>query len=393
MKKIVFYIILSLLTFGIFTSVEASSSSDLFLNHLDFQVQINQDGSMQVSEKWNIKIQNTNTLYKTFQIDKSKYSSIKKINVKDITNGNEQTLVPFNQWAYHLPKGKYFGGMNQKNEFEIAWGVGLDNSSATKIYQISYQVEDAITKYKDYAELYWQFVGKDFEINAKNITGTILLPNQVSNKDMIKVWGHTEDLNGEIYVTDTNKIEFNINSFRAGRYIEIRSLFPSEMITTTNRVENTNRLEQVIQEESKWANQANARRKMKEEVKNIINIIINIVGIGLSILFIKFITKTISKIKTTKKILPTQEITYYREIPKENTSPATAIAILTKQIEGISNNSITVGRIFSSTLLDLSLKKIIAFEVQDKIITIEILQEDPEELQHMKEEKVIFDFI
>ena len=43
--------------------------------------------------------------------------------------------------------------------------------------------------------------------------------------------------------------------------------------------------------------------------------------------------------------------------------------------------------------LYLSLKKIIAFEVQDKIITIEILQEDPEELQHMKEEKVIFDFI
>ncbi len=51
----------------------------------------------------------------------------------------------------------------------------------------------------------------EFEISAKKITGTILLPTHAKQKEDIKVWGHTEDLNGEIYATDTNKIEFTMN--------------------------------------------------------------------------------------------------------------------------------------------------------------------------------------
>ena len=53
----------------------------------------------------------------------------------------------------------YYGLQIKKNKFEIAWGVGLDNKSDTREYEISYTVNDAIGKYNDYAELYWQFVG------------------------------------------------------------------------------------------------------------------------------------------------------------------------------------------------------------------------------------------
>ena len=275
-----------------------ATSSDLQINHLDFQVQINVDGSIKVTEKWNIKINDTNTLYKTFQTDKSKYTEITNVEVTDLTEGSNKPLRPTNQWSYHLPQGNYYGGLNQDNQFEIAWGVGLENRTATKVYEIAYLVKDAVAKYNDYAELYWQFVGKDFEIDAKNITGTITLPNHVASKDDIKVWGHTEDLNGEIYATDTNKIEFHLEAFRAGRYVEIRTLFPSQMIENTKRGGNTERLETVIQEETTWANQANNRRKMKETTKQILAITINIGAIILTIFCIKSILKTRKKIKT-----------------------------------------------------------------------------------------------
>ena len=347
---------------------------------------------MDVTEKWNIKINDTNTLYKTFKTDKTKYSNITNVKVTEATNGNRKLLTEQNRWSYHLPKGNYFGGLNNDKEFEIAWGVGLEDSSATRVYEISYQVEDAIAKYNDYAELYWQFVGKEFEIDANKITGTILLPTHADSKEDIKVWGHTEDLNGEIYATDTDKIEFTINQFRSGRYVEVRTLFPTEMITHTSRGENIKRLEQVIQEETKWANQANERRKRKENIKRIATIAINLIAVILTILSIKSIIKNIKKIKTSKKLVPSQEIKYYREMPREDATPAETLAIFTKQIGGF-NSSTHIGRIFSATLLDLSLKKIIEFQEKDKIITMKILKEEPRELDYLKDEKAIFQFL
>lgn len=393
MKKVIRYLLLVIaILLGLSSNSVQASSSDLFLNHLDFSAQINDDGSMNVTEIWNINIKDTNTLYKTFLTDKTKYSNITNVKVIEETDKNKHILNKQNQWSYHLPKGNYFGGINQDNEFEIAWGVGLENSSARKIYQVSYQVQDAVAKYNDYAELYWQFVGKDFEIDSKNITGMILLPSHANQKEDIKVWGHTEDLNGEIYVTGTNKIEFNIQQFREGRYVEIRTLFPAKMITTAKREKNEARLEQVIQEETTWANQANSRRKMKETTKKIFGILINIVAIIATIFSIKSILKNIRKIKQSKKLVPTQEIQYYREMPREDATPAQALAILTKQVAGTSN-SMNLGKIFTATLLDLSLKKIIEFQLKDKIITIKILKENPEELEKIKDEQVIFEFL
>lgn len=339
LKKIITYFVIGIVSILLATQPVQASSSDLFLNELDFQADIHQDGSMDITEKWNIKINDTNTLYKTFKSDKTKYSNITNVKVTETTKENPNLLTQQNQWSYHLPKGNYFGGLNKDNEFEIAWGVGLEDSSATRMYEISYQVEDAIAKYKDYAELYWQFVGKEFEINAKRITGTILLPTHANDKENIKVWGHTEDLNGEIYVTDTNKIEFVIDSFRSGRYVEIRTLFPTEMITYSGRGENTERWEQVVQEETKWANQANERRKRKENRKLIATIAINLVAVILTIFGIKSIIKNVKKIKTRKKLVPTQEIEYFREMPREDVTPAEALAIFTKQIGNFNSST------------------------------------------------------
>ncbi len=375
-----------------FTLPVYASSSDLYLNHLDFEAKINQDGSMDVTEKWQIKIEDTNTLYKTFKIDPDQYSSITNVKVVDITNGRKELLQKKDQWNYHMAKGDYFGGENPDDEFEIAWGVGLENKTATKVYEISYQVKDVIAKYSDYAELYWQFVGKNFEIDANKITGTILLPSHVDQKEEIKVWGHTEDLNGEIYATGTNQIEFQINQFRSGRYVEIRTLFPTQMISNTSRGENVPRWEQVIKEETAWANEANERRERKEKEKTIIAIGINGIAIILTIFSIRSILKARKKMKNYKKLVPTQEIIYFREIPREDATPAEALSILMQAMVGL-DNSVFLGKIFSATILDLNLKKMIELEEKDKIITIKIVEENAEKLGNAKEEKAIFDFL
>ena len=52
-----------------------SSEASLHLKNLDFTAQINEDGSMDVVETWDVNVSDTNTLYKTFKIDKTKYNT------------------------------------------------------------------------------------------------------------------------------------------------------------------------------------------------------------------------------------------------------------------------------------------------------------------------------
>lgn len=389
-KKILITIIFILLL--ILLGSNKSNAGDLYLNNLDFNAQINQDGSMDVTENWDISIENTNTLFKTFKTDKSKYSSITDVQVSEIDGNNEKQFTKIDSLMYHVTKQCYYGMQNDDGNFEIAWGVGLDDSSANKKYKISYKVNDAIAKYKDYAELYWQFIGNDFEINCKKITGTILLPQNANSKEDIKVWGHTEYLNGEIYAESTNKIKFEVNNFRAGRYVEIRTLFPTSIITASGRTYSTERLDDVISEETVWANEANARRKKAEGTKKLATaifvIVICIVDFGIA----KKTLKIRKEAEERVKFKPTQELEYFREIPRKNATPAQAVYVYNEELSYVSTNQ--MGNIFSATLLDLSLKKYINFEENPndkKNIIIRILNTNVEELE--RTERIILKYI
>lgn len=390
-------ILIFLFAFLLIGNVKSMASGDLYLNQLNFDAKINYDGSMDVVETWDIDIEETNTLYKTFKTDNTKYSGITNVEVSDITNGIQRSFNEIDTLMYHVTKDCYYGMKNDDGNFEIAWGVGLDDSSATRKYQISYTVEDAISKYSDYAQLYWQFVGEDFEISSNKITGTITLPTDANDKNEIKVWGHTEDLNGEIYARGQNKIEFEVNNFRAGRYVEVRSLFPTDMIISSTRGDESKTiLNEVVEEETIWANEANSRRAMKNFVNWAIVIAIDIVLIFLCLVFIRNMIKNIKKIKELKKIIPTEDIIYFREMPRENATPAEAIYIYKKIKSELQSNDL--GKVFSATLLDLKLKKMIDFQVikdqkEKELIKIKILDNATTRTLENKDEKAIFDFL
>ena len=379
--------------FIILATIKSNASSNLHLNELAFDASINTDGSMNVTETWDIEIEETNTLFKTFKTDMSKYSDITNVQVSEITNGSARNFTKINTLMYHVTKDSYYGMINDDGNFEIAWGVGLDDSSATKKYQISYTVEDAIAKYNDYAELYWQFVGSDFEINADKITGTITLPSQAPSKDEIKVWGHTEDLNGEIYVTDLSKISFELDGFNSGRYVEIRTLFPTSMIVSTSRTHDADILEYVIDEETEWANEANARRARRDATNFLITLVVVIVCVLLSVFSILRALKQANKFKGKTKYKPTQELEYYRDLPRENATPAQSLYVYFETKSGIADNDI--GRAVSATLLNLNLKKHLEFQVEKEKnkekITMKILNTDTKDLS--ADEKVVFEFL
>lgn len=362
-----------MILFILFGTIKSNAGS-LYLNKLDFNAQIKNDGSMNVVETWNINVKYTNTLYKSFKKDKSKYSSISNVTVKDITDENQiASFTKTDEWAYHVQKGYYYGTDNEDGNFEIGWGVGLDTTTANKKYQISYTVKDAITKYNDYAELYWQFVGKDFEVNASKITGTVYLPSNVSNKDEIKVWGHTAGLNGTIYATDTNKIQFEINQFKNGTYVEVRTLFPTSLISNSGRVKQTDILDKAVKEETKWADKANTKRKVANWLDEnsdwfYFAVVIVIFGSIFLIVIIAELKQTkkyrekLKELGNKEKIVASTQYKYFRDIPDENATPGEVMRILNPIRSQFSSSEF--GKIFSATMLDLTLKKYLDIKLE-----------------------------
>ena len=343
-----------------------SSEASLHLKNLDFTAQINEDGSMDVVETWDVNVSDTNTLYKTFKIDKTKYSGISNVFVQDITSGTNKNFKKSDIWKYHLDKGHYFGGINNNNEYEIAWGVSIDTTTR-KQYLIRYTVEDVIKKYNDCAELYWQFVGSEFEISADSITGIIKLPNKVSDKDELKVWGHTEYLNGEIYVTDLDIVEFNVNKYKSGNFVEVRIAMPTYLFekVSSENISQEEKLDDIIKEETEWANEANARRDRRNKNFKLLILATILVNTSIGIMFSKKIKKNKQFLEKNPNILPEQQLEYYRELPDKEETPLEAVFILKT---GYKQSCLP--NVFSATILNFALKGYIRIEQEGKTIKI-----------------------
>ena len=179
LKKYLFIILLSLITISfINTNSSKASSSDLYLKNLNYDVTLNSDGTAFVTETWDIDIEDTNTLFKTFEIDKTKYSEITNVSLVETTNGINKPFTRIYKEKYHVDKDCFYALINSNGKFEIAWGVHEDDARRT--FKISYTIIDAVKNYSDASEFYWQFISKKSEIPARYVTGTITLPSSVT---------------------------------------------------------------------------------------------------------------------------------------------------------------------------------------------------------------------
>ena len=361
MKKSLVRILLMLVMFiGIILITNQVQAGSIKLNKLDFQIQLNEDGSMDVTENWNARITDTNTMFKDFYLDSSKFKEITNVEVYRVDSGNRQKLTEINEEMYHVTKNCYYGLPIIGNKFEIAWGVSVDGTE-TRNYQVKYKVVDAVKTYTDCSELYWQLVGTDNEIPVTKLTATIKLPKAVSEKNNIRGWAHGP-YNGNITV-NSDSIYLEVDYLDTETMVEAR-VVTLENIFTKNKITDKAKLDSILSEEQKWADQANRereeyiqRKEEEERIERIIGIVYVIVTAGLSVFLIyKLIKNGIKASKIEKKKMP--EIDYFREIPNKEASAGDAAYLYYFKNGKFSSN---ISKILSATLLQLSLKKYIAF--------------------------------
>lgn len=368
LKKILIMIIVSAIIsmFLVFSITGDSRTEQMqYLNHLNYDVSLNQDGSINVVETWDVYVKDTGTLFKNFSLSSS-YGNITDVKVKDLENNLELTQIY--QEVYHVGNNLFYALDIGGNVFEIAWGTGMSTSSGNRKYQVSYKIEDVITSYYDCQEFYWKFIeeGKN-AIPVKSLTGTIRLPQDVGNIENLKAWGHGQ-VNGNIERTSNNLVEFEINNLRPGAMLEVRVVTTEDIFNVSeNKERKYHNIDKIIEEETEWSSETNRQSMITKIVLIAIYVIILII----------YIVKIVKYRRINKKEndgIIKKELKYYREIPREGDStPNEAVYLYRFEKEKLETSTVQ-SQMVASTILNLCLKKIITLEIEGENIYISLIE-------------------
>lgn len=374
-------VIMIVIGFGLCIGTVETPDKYQYLNSIDYQVKMQANGSMQVVETWDIDVKNTNTLFKTFNLNSYKYGSITDVEVRDLKTGKVFDKVY--EEMYHVTKDCYYSLPISNSTFEIAWGIGMDNEKGNRKFQISYTVDDVVTEYTDYQEIYWQFIAEgQNSVPAKQVTGTVTLPQNVSNMDNLKVWGHGQ-LNGIIEKVNNNTVTFSLKNLNPGSRLEIRiATLEKAFNVSYNKVREYPYLTHTIEEETKWANEANEKAESGRA-----NIILMVAIYIIAVLYFVHKVRKYYKLKNKENdgiIHNTFE--YYREIPREDATPIEACYLYKFDKTRLDTQKVQ-NQAVSSTIMDLCLKKVISLRIEDKQILVRVL---PNEVELEKDENEIY---
>lgn len=385
-KRILFPIIMIItLIFIIFLIGTTSYAGTQKLNKLNYNVTLNSDGSADVTETWDIRVSETNTLFKTFDLDSKKYGNITNVSVEEIKKDGEAVeFYNTGAYAYHVQKGGFYALNRNISEFEIAWGISIDNTQ-TKIYQIKYKIENVVKEYNDCSEFYWQFIGTTNGIPAKEVTGKIVLPSEVSNRENLKVWAHGP-LHGNIQIIDNKTVSFDVEDLSANTMVEVRIVTVGNIFFENTNKSLVNKLDSIISEETRWADEANAEREVAKRVAMVLIIICVVVVLVIVLIFTFLIIRYKRELSRINKIKPEQSIEYFRDFPDENATPAEAAFLYYFDKDTAFKNNIS--KIVSATILNLALKKIISFEQDEKNNVYIVINKDYKEVKNIDESNV-----
>jgi uncharacterized membrane protein len=144
---------------------------------------------------------------------------------KNLVNFSEPRNNPDNTFVVEDRGDQYYLQWHFQANYEV------------KDFILSYTVDNAMTKHEDVAELYWQFIGANWEVASQNIKATVFLPKQTlaSQLDDIKAFGHGP-LKAKVSISalpsQTNALHYVLletTSLPAGKFFEGRVVLPKNL--------------------------------------------------------------------------------------------------------------------------------------------------------------------
>jgi len=224
--------------FLVFTATAQAKSYSIEKAELYYK--IGQDGLVIAEEHLEFNfIGSFSFAYRTIPLDSYTVRSFK---VYDVTDNIEK----------ELNVTKSFEGVRLSNDkIKYTWYYSATNER--KKFVLKYELVGAVKAYNDVAEFYWKVWGSDWEVPVKEILGYVELPASADDANKIYFWGHPK-INGTIELSENKKVNFHAFDVPSRQWVEIRVVFPREMLTSTENAFTINEegLASILWQEKNW---------------------------------------------------------------------------------------------------------------------------------------------
>lgn len=187
---------------------------------------------------------------------------------------------------------------------------------------VSYMIEGAVMSWSDTAELYWQFIGSEWEEDAEDVHLEVTFAGAAgatqavtgSQDASLRAWGHGPlDGNVSLHTEDpaNPSVRLVAPTVHAGQFAEVRVAFPTDWVPDLTPAAEA-RLERVLAEEAQWAEDANAQRTRARTISTVGTVaLVGAPAIMLGV--VVYLRKT-----TYANPKPVFEETYFRDVPSSD---------------------------------------------------------------------------
>ena len=185
----------------------------------------------------------------------------------------------------------------------------------------TYSYTNALTRYSDMAELYWQFVGSQEEVSVNDARVSIDLPvppmARARAGDNVRVWGHGA-LSGDVTLDEGGTATYTCPYVSSGNYAEARIAFPASWApdVAASCVKDGNALDRIVAEETQWADEANAQRARYAFLQTLLLALT--MGLPPLLLLVSFVLW----LRFGKEHRPEFSDEYWRDVPAPGVDPA-----------------------------------------------------------------------
>lgn len=304
-------------------------------------------------------------LYKyTFENQKNNmYATSSRYQANGISNLKVYTSdVDFDNLTENSPREEYLSKVGDKGIYSLAQEIDKgkyrdyikvympSNSGEYKYVKYEYDLEDVAVKYNDVGEIYWNFIGGDWQNRIHALDINVTFENPSMEPEKIKVYPHSyaEEIT---YRVDNNDIKISAKNISAHTAVDARIVFPGDTLVSAGKTINENYDYSLLNKIEKTMENDKGRYLLSEKI----SIILFIIGL-LGIVAINIETNIIVKKgkKKDKDLEICTDILDKYSLGEYST--------MLNRFGGYSSNNLLL-----ATILDLSDRKFIIMEAEKKL--------------------------
>ena len=226
---------------------------------------------------------------------------------------------------------------------------------------VSYTITGAVMAWPDTAELYWQFIGPEWEEDAEDVELNVMFagasegtPATTGTDDAnFRAWGHGP-LDGSVVLDDGDVanpvVTLTAPRVHAGQFAEVRVAFPTDWVPGLAAMGDA-RLDTILSEEAAWADEANAQRERARFIATAGTVALTVLPAVLLA-----ITLYLRKTKYTSP-KPVFDESYFRDLPSDDHPAVLSALVYSGAVQDCA---------FVATLMKLTDDRVIAIDHESR---------------------------